>query len=923
MIHPVNQFKGLLLLFSLLIFPAQFIYSQTAGNISGTVKDANGNVLAGATVQIERTNKGGYTNAQGKFSLETIPGNYTVMVSYVGFVTQHQAVTVKAGEVAVLNISLVASTTMNELVVLGSRSLPRSQTETPVPVDVIDIKRIAEDAPQVSVNQILNYVAPSFSSGVQTVADGTDHIDPASLRGLGPDQVLVLVNGKRRYTTALVNVNGTFGRGAVGTDMNAIPTAAIDRIEILRDGAAAQYGSDAIAGVINIILKSSVNQLGISVTTGGNVTSQADHNLDGQTVQTGVNYGIPVGNKGGYINFGGSYDFRNYTNRSGPWAGTIYKAYPGGVDKTDSFLVANHITRNDIRMRAGQSKLRSAQFFANASLPLENNGEVYFFGGIGYRAGNAAGVYRLPNDNRNVIDIYPLGFLPEINSDIYDRSLGAGIRGNLGEWKVDFSNTYGRNEFDFSVQNSLNASLVNASPTKFTCGGPIFAQNTTNLDFSRRIDIFDIAFGAEHRFEKYQLVAGAENSYTDYGRATKIGVDANGKDILIPDPKGPINTLFGPDGSARAGGAQVFPGFRPENAITATRSAIAAYLDVEANISRAFLLGGAIRFENYSDFGSTTNGKITARYKLSEKTAFRGSASTGFRAPSLHQQFYSSTSTLFVDGQPYEVGTFTNDSRPAQLLGIPKLKPEKSKSLSAGFTTIAGKFSFTLDGYYTRINDRVVYTDQFSGSNADTASAVDKEIYQLLSLANANRAAFFANAINSETKGVDLVATYSTRLGKGTFRADLSGTYSYTQQVGDIHASPKLKGKENIYFSRTSRIYLERSVPREKINLTLAYNINKVNFFIRNVHFGSVEEATNDPAFYQTYGGKVITDVAAGYRLCKEVKISIGANNVLDVYPDLVKNPANTTNNQFRYSRRTTQFGYNGRFLFARIELNL
>lgn len=923
MMHPVNQFKGLLLLFSLLIFPAQFAYSQTAGTISGTVKDANGNVLAGATVQIERTNKGGYTNAQGKFSLETIPGNYTVLVSYVGFVTQHQAVTVKAGEVAVLNISLVASTTMNELVVLGSRSLPRSQTETPVPVDVIDIKRITEDAPQVSVNQILNYVAPSFSSGVQTVADGTDHIDPASLRGLGPDQVLVLVNGKRRYTTALVNVNGTFGRGAVGTDMNAIPTAAIDRIEILRDGAAAQYGSDAIAGVINIILKSSVNQLGINVTTGGNVTSQADHNLDGQTVQTGVNYGIPVGNKGGYINFGGSYDFRNYTNRSGPWVGTIYKAYPGGVDKTDSFLVANHITRNDIRMRAGQSKLRSAQLFINASLPLENNGEVYFFGGIGYRAGNAAGVYRLPNDSRNVIDIYPLGFLPEINSDIYDRSLGAGIRGNLGEWKVDFSNTYGRNEFDFSVQNSLNASLVNASPTKFTCGGPIFSQNTTNLDFSRRIDIFDIAFGAEHRFEKYQLVAGAENSYTDYGRATKIGVDANGKDILIPDPKGPINTLFGPDGSARAGGAQVFPGFRPENAITATRSAIAAYLDVEANLSRAFLLGGAIRFENYSDFGSTTNGKITARYKLSEKTALRGSASTGFRAPSLHQQYYSSTSTLFVDGQPYEVGTFTNDSRPAQLLGIPKLKPEKSKSLSAGFTTIAGKFSFTLDGYYTRINDRVVYTDQFSGSNADTASAVDKEIYQLLSLANANRAAFFANAINSETKGVDLVATYSTRLGKGTFRADLSGTYSYTQQVGDIHASPKLKGKENIYFSRTSRIYLERSVPREKINLTLAYNINKVNFFVRNVYFGSVEEATNDPAFYQTYGGKVITDVAAGYRLCKAIKISIGSNNVLDIYPDLVKNPANTTNNQFRYSRRTTQFGYNGRFLFARIELNL
>jgi iron complex outermembrane receptor protein len=919
--HPVNHFRGLQLLFLLLF--AQFAFAQTPGIVTGIVKDANGIVLAGATVQLERTNKGGYTNGQGRFSLETAPGSYTLLVSYVGFVSQHLPVVAKAGEPVTLNVTLVTSTTMNELVVLGSRSLPRSQTETPVPVDVIDIKRVAADAPQVSINQILNYVAPSFSSGVQTVADGTDHIDPASLRGLGPDQVLVLVNGKRRYTTALVNVNGTFGRGAVGTDMNSIPTAAIDRIEILRDGAAAQYGSDAIAGVINIILKSSVNQLNVNVTTGANVTKQADDNMDGETVQTGVNYGIPVGTKGGYINFGGSYDFRNYTNRSGPWVGAIYRTYPGAVDKTDSFLVANDITRNDIRMRVGQSKLRSAQLFVNANIPLESNGEVYFFGGIGYRRGNAAGVYRLPSDSRNIIRIYPRGFLPEINSDIYDRSFGAGIRGNLGEWKVDFSNTYGRNEFDFSVQNSLNASLESGSPTKFTCGGPIFAQNTTNLDFSRRLGIWDLAFGAEHRFEKYQLVAGAENSYTDYGRATKIGVDANGDDILIPDPKGPVNTLFGPDGSARAGGAQVFPGFRPENAITATRSAIAGYVDVEANITSAFLLGGAIRFENYSDFGSTTNGKLTARYKISDHTAIRGSASTGFRAPSLHQQYYSSTSTLFVDGIAYEVGTFTNDSRPAQLLGIPKLKPEKSKSLSAGFTSSFGKFSLTVDGYFTRIDDRIVYTDQFSGSNADSASATDKEIYQLLSLANANRAAFFANAINSETKGIDVVATYSTRLGKGTFRVDLSGTYSYTHQVGEIHASEKLRGKENIYFSRTSRIYLERSVPREKINLTLAYNLNRFNVFVRNLHFGTVEEATNDPAFYQTFGAKVITDVAVGYRICKEVKVSIGSNNLLDIYPDLIKNPSNTNNNQFRYSRRATQFGYNGRFLFARLELNL
>lgn len=916
--------RPILLLFACLLTLLTAAQAQT-GIIQGTVTDGKA-PLAGATVQIERTNKGGYTNAAGSYSLSIIPGEYTVTVSFVGFASQRKPVTVAAGQTVQVDFAMVTSTTMNELVVLGSRSLPRTQTETPVPVDVIDIKKVAQDAPQVSINQILNYVAPSFSSGTQTVADGTDHIDPASLRGLGPDQVLVLVNGKRRYNTALVNVNGTFGRGAVGTDMNAIPTSAIDRIEILRDGAAAQYGSDAIAGVINIILKNSVNRLNVNVTTGANFTSQSVDNIDGQTVQTGLNYGIPLGNKGGFINIGGSYDYRNYTNRSGPWVGAIYRGYPGGVDKTDSFLVANNITRDNIRMRVGQSKLRSGQLFLNSSIPMENNAEFYLFGGLGYRNGQAAGVYRLPSDSRNVLDIYPLGFLPEIHSDIYDKSLAFGIRGNLGDWKVDVSNTFGQNQFIFSVENSLNASLEKASPTSFNAGGPVFTQNTTNLDFSQRFDVLhglDVAFGGEYRFERYQLVAGEENSYTDYGRATRIGVDGAGNPILIPDPQGAINTKFGPDGSARPGGAQVFPGFRPENAVNAARSAIAGYVDVEANFTSAFLMGGALRFENYNDFGSTLNGKITARYKLSDNTALRASGSTGFRAPSLHQRFYSSTSTLFVDGVPYEVGTFTNDSRPAELLGIPKLKPEKSKSLSAGFTGRFGKFNLTVDGYYTRINDRIVYTDQFSGRNDSAASPVDREIYQLLSLANANRAAFFANAINSETRGVDVVLTYGTRLGGGSFRADLAGTYSYTQQVGDVKASAKLAGKENIYFSRASRIYLERSVPREKINLTLTYNISRFNVFVRNVYFGSVEEATNDANFFQTYEPKMVTDVSVGYKFTKALKLSVGSNNVLDVYPDKVANPNNTTNGQFLYSRRATQFGYNGRFLFARLELNL
>ncbi|MBV8251548.1 MAG: TonB-dependent receptor [Chitinophaga sp.] len=920
---PTPLLRPLFLWACLLCFVGQ-ARSQTA-TIYGKITDSKG-PLQGVTVHLENTSKGAYTNSTGNYTLTVAPGSYTISISYIGYAAQHKTITLVSGQQLELNVALSESATINELVVLGSRNLPRTQTETPVPVDVIDVKRIVSDAPQVTINQILNYVAPSFSSGTQTVADGTDHIDPASLRGLGPDQVLVLVNGKRRHNTALVNVNGTFGRGAVGTDMNSIPTAAIDRIEILRDGAAAQYGSDAIAGVINIVLKSTVNRLSVNVTTGANVTPKADNGIDGQTVQTAVNYGLPLGEKGGYINVGASFDYRNYTNRSGPWVGPIYKTYPGGIDRTDSFLVANNITRNDIRMRAGQSRLRGSQVFMNASVPLQNGAEIYAFGGLGYRNGEAAGVYRLPSDSRNIIDIYPLGFLPQIHSDIYDRSLAMGIRGHLGEWKVDLSNAWGQNEFKFTVANSLNASMGKSSPTTFTAGGPVFTQNTTNLDFSRRLEVLsglDVSFGAEHRFERYKLIPGSVNSYTDYGRASQVGVDGQGNPILVPDPQGPINTKFGPDGTPRPGGAQVFPGFRPENAVDATRSAIATYVDAELNFNSRFLVGAAARFENYNDFGSTLTGKLTTRYKLSEQFALRGSASTGFRAPSLHQRYFSNTATLFVDGQPYEVGTFTNDSRPAELLGIPKLKPEKSKSMSAGLTGQFGKFSLTVDGYFTRIDDRVVYTDQFSGSNAPNASATDKEIYLLLQQANANRAAFFANAINSETKGIDLVFSYGTKLGEGNFRADLAATVSNTQQVGPVKASPKLVGKENIYFSRASRIYLERSVPREKVNLTLSYNIRKFNAFVRNVYFGSVEEATVDPNFYQTYHPKVVTDMAIGYKLIKALKISIGSNNVFDIYPDLVKNPNNTNNNQFLYSRRATQFGYNGRFLFARLELNL
>ena len=649
-------------------------------------------------------------------------------------------------------------------------------------------------------------------------------------------------------------------------------------------------------------------------------------------MQTALNFGIPMGERGGFINFSGSYDYRNYTNRAGDRTGTIFNRYNGRngagavqvVDRTDSFLTANSLTRGDFKQRVGQSLIRSGQFMANASFPMNDNGtEFYMFGGVGYRNGQAAGNRRLPHIANNVIEIYPLGFLPEIHSDIYDRSLAAGIRSKVKEWNVDFSNTYGQNQFAFRVVNSFNASMERASPTRFNAGGPVFTQNTTNLDFSRGFDKLsgiNLAFGAEHRFERYQLIAGEEASYTDYGKARLANVSTGGT-VLIPDPLGTVSTRFGgADSSARGGGAQVFPGYRPENAVNATRSAVAGYIDAEFNFSPAFLLNVASRFENYNDFGSTLNGKIAMRYKVGDRFAIRASGSTGFRAPSFHQRYLSVTSTLFVAGVPFEVGTFTNESRPAELLGIPSLRPEKSKNVSAGFTGNLGRFKVTIDGYYIKIDDRIVITDQFQGG---TGNPVDIEIARLLALANANRASFFANAINTETKGIDLVVSYSRKLGAGNFRADLTGTLSKTEQVGDIKASPKLAGKESIYFSESNRLFLEESVPRQKAGLTLTYGINKINFFLRNVYFGEVTEATNVAATQQVYDSKVVTDLSVGYRFAKSLRLTVGANNLLDVYPDKTTDVATTGGNQFIYSRRATQFGYNGRYIFGRLEFTL
>tara|TARA_B110000483_G_scaffold52223_2_gene65029 strand:+ start:2068 stop:5013 length:2946 start_codon:yes stop_codon:yes gene_type:complete len=975
----VNQFLIFAFLFLLPI-------AMVAQTIKGKVTDASGVSLPYMNVLVKGTSNGVTTNDAGEFSITVKSLPTTIVVSAMGYARL---------EMAVANSDFLTITvqednvSLEEIVVIGSRNPNRSIIDSPVPIDIVDIKELVASSPQVNLNQILNFVAPSFTSNTQTISDGTDHVDPASLRGLGPDQVLVLINGKRRHTSSLINVNGTFGRGSVGTDLNAIPAAAIKRLEVLRDGAAAQYGSDAIAGVINIVLNETVNELSLAVTTGAHFSENSNGQTggsDGETTNVSASYGLPLGENGGFITFSGDFDVREDYNRMKEWEGGIFNTFNtierfandaghsltdlmdddvsdviqyasaaginvgsaatkedligvndgvnsvagvlteltfkdgviNGVrpiDNTTAELAARGQQRTDYNMRVGQSKVRGGRFFANFKLPLDDNGtELYSFAGMSSRNGNSAGFYRLPSQQRTFTPAYNNGFLPEINSTISDQSLAVGIKGKIGEWNVDFSNTYGKNAFDFVIGNTYNASQGNASPTTFDAGGFSFMQNTTNLDLSKfyedTFEGFGVAFGGEHRMENYQIISGEESSYTQY--------QADGLPFTGIEGTTPLKDFFG---RSRPGGSQVFPGFGPKNELDRARSSVAAYLDLDAKFSEVFSTTFATRYENYSDFGATLNFKLASIYKVSDNFRIRGSFNTGFRAPSLHQLNFNSTSTIFQDGVPVEVGTFANDSKAAKLLGIPQLKEETSNSFSAGFTAKLpeANLTFTVDGYVVNIADRVVYTGQFKGPG--TGSELDVLLIQ----ANASAASFFANAIDTESKGIDFVVSHKATIGTNTrLKTDLSGTFSQTRQVGDINSSQILEdaGLVDTYFPETSRIFLEEAVPRTKMNLTNSLTSGKFNIFLRNVYFGKVSEATNTPANQQVFASKIVTDLSLGYKATEDLTFTVGANNLLDVAPDRAIE-ANRSGGRFDWSRRSQQFGVGGRFLFARVSFIL
>ncbi|WP_372745341.1 TonB-dependent receptor domain-containing protein [Lutibacter sp.] len=951
------QTKKILFIISFLF---TIIINAQSYKVSGNVKDSDNQPLPGVSVTVEGTSRGTITDFEGNYSI-SVESSENLIFNYVGF----NKIKLQMDGTKTFNVVMQAGVVLNEVVVVGSRNPNRTAVDTSVPIDVIDVTELVTAGPQVNLNQILNYVAPSFSSNTQTIADGTDHIDPASLRGLGPDQVLVLINGKRRHNSSLINVNGTFGRGSVGTDLNTIPAASIERIEVLRDGAAAQYGSDAIAGVINIVLKRSTNELSLNITTGANFSKNSNSQtggVDGETTNISANYGLQLNENGGFLNFTGDFDVRDDYNRMKEWEGTIfnlyntverYANYDGynlsnlldddvsdviqygneaglgldanatkdelrailSTDNTTAELAARGLERSDFNMRVGQSSLRGGRFFANLSLPLNDKGtEFYSFAGVSSRTGNSAGFYRLPNQSRTYTPAYINGFLPEINSTITDKSFAVGLKGKINDWNIDFSNTYGINKFLYTIGNTSNASMQNASPSYFDAGGFSFLQNTTNLDLNKFykdvMDGLNVAFGAEYRIENYDIFAGEEASYAQY---TEDG------QVITTSTQVAAQDFFG---NSRPGGSQVFPGFSPTNELSRGRSSVAGYLDLEADISENFLLSAATRYEDYSDFGSTLNFKVASRIKAGENTNLRAAFNTGFRAPSLHQLNFNSTSTIFdKNGDPQEVGTFSNDSRAAELLGIPKLKQETSKSISLGFTSKIpnAHLTITVDGYFVTIDDRIIYTGQFKGPGTGT------ELDNLLAQANASAASFFANAIDTESKGIDIVITHDVMLSDNLkLKTDLTGTFSKTIKVGDIKASEVLEnaGLVDTYFREDSRIYLEESVPRSKINLTNSFTTDKFNIFLRNVWFGEVTQATTTIENQQVFGSKIVTDLSFGYNFSESTTVTIGANNLFDIYPDR-SIAANRSSGRFDWSTTSQQFGIAGRFLFARLNFVL
>jgi iron complex outermembrane receptor protein len=768
--------------------------------------------------------------------------------------------------------------TLDTIIVTGTHVSDRTVAESQSPIDIISPEQLTSTG-TTELATALSRALPSLNFPRPALVDGTSGIRPAQLRGLSPDQVLVLVNGKRRHTSAQLNVNGSIGRGSSAVDLNAIPIAAIERVEVLRDGASAQYGSDAIAGVVNIVLKGSGS--GGSLSVGHGQYSAGDGAQDTLSGDTGVSFADGRGT----LHLAAQLSQQDHTNRAGPYNGrasstTNYPATAG----TKTYIV-------------GEPDVDSTAVSANGEFVFNDHLSAYATAIASNRDIDSYAFYRSTrNTNANyaalITALYPNGYVPVINQFSQDRSLVAGVKGDTdGGLKWDVSYNYGYNRVNYHTQNSVNYylgyNLNNAidtnTPTSFYDGALEYTQNVFNADFTQSLDwglAYPVtwSFGAEYREEKWNQSPGEYNSYA-------------------------------------GSGAQGFPGFNPAYAVHSSRHNYALYTGLEADITDKFSAGITGRYEDYSDFGSKGSGKLSGRYAFTDKVALRATVSSGFRAPSLVQQNYNVVTSTFSNGQILYAGVFPASGTVAQALGSTALKPETSLSYSLGLVLQpVDRLYVTLDAYQIKIDDRILLSSLISDS---AAVAVLKS----LGYTDVTGARYFLNGADTRTRGVDLVSTYTIPFASSSLDLTASYSYSKTEILNYVTQTAGLAaiGSTTTLVGRDERGRLEDSYPKDKAILGGTWNSAHWALSLTATRYGGfTTRSTSGTAFDQSYSAKWIADASASYKAGENWKLTLGADNLFNTYPDRVLLDANNNYGTMPYSNYSP-FGQSGAYVYGKI----
>jgi iron complex outermembrane recepter protein len=884
---------------------------KVAETISGKVTDAKGESLIGVSVSVKGTTKGTLTDLDGKFTLSANIGEVLVF-TYVGYKTKEMPVT---GGLSDLTVQLESTTQdIGEVTVVGTRSSkPRTDVSRPAPVDVLNAKDLQLTG-QVDLAQMVQFTSPSFNSSKNGINGVANYADPASLRGLSPDQVLVLVNGKRRHQFSALNLNVTVGKGTVVTDMNTIPSLATERIEILRDGAAAQYGSDAIAGIINIGLKKGVNQGSFKAQYG------ATGEGDGGGYLAALNYGFSLGKPGSYLNATLHYQFSGGTDRSDNYRGRIYTKSTASWGLEDTARAAKGVwagtngtgLSNFKVSQYGSNQTTAYQGFVNLGYPINDEWSFYGFGGGSQKQIKAGAFFRLAeaSDANSNPAIFPNGYAPSLPGATLDYSGVVGLQRKTKEgWNMDFSTGYGYNYLDLWANNTTNPSMGAASPTDFYVGRSSFGQRTTEMNFSKSFEkLFDlkdwnIAFGAQHRIDAFQIVEGDPASYA-------------------------IGPLF----PSKAPGSSGRPGIALDDRADVKRSNFGTYVDIEVEPTNRLLLAGAVRYENYSDFGGNSTGKIAGRYKLTENVSVRGSVNKGFRAPSLQQIYNSGTTSTVQSGVIRQTKQFRSDDPRLAQLGIEDPKPEISWNLNGGLTaklsgaknasgTEYSETLFTLDAYQIDIANRIIISEPLTVASIPAVKSRFSGLQEI---------SFFTNHLSTRTKGIDLVLSNKYMFDNNhILNTSLAFTNSSTT-ITSVKATPdslKMGASYNVLMIDTiSRALIETAQPRTKVLLSVGYQSGKWNTNARLTYFGEVqawEKPAGAPHRTQIFGAKTLVDLSVAYNITPKMNITIGCNNIGNVYPDKVySNYSSYSGGQVPYTRNANQFGFNGSFYYANVNVN-